>query len=626
MEAHGALKLLDVFRVFALLVLVGLLAVVILAQVYAYHDAFGTTAEQLRNDYLEQQRQLVRREVERVAERIRYRRSTLKSVAEELARQRVLLAERMALTMLRGQDTHTSAADAQAQLLRALSAIRWDEGSGYLFVLDRDGKVLMHPIHPEYVGRILSEMRDTEGRSFIQQVLKIARTEGEGRLLYDFDKPGHPDHPLPKLSYVKRVYVKRVEPYDFIIVSGVYLEDVEAREKRRILDEIQQLHYGMNGYLFVDEWNGLVLAHGGQPELVGTNIWGFEDSNGVKVVQKLIEAAQTEHGQFVYYRWRKPDTGEERPKVSFAIGIPEWRWMIGTGVYVDDIEQDIDRLRLVYRRQMQKGILHALVGAAVMAGLLALVVRLVNGLLLNDFARFRTFFKEAATADRPIDKETLRYSEFRDQADDANRMLADKLAAERRLLEHQSQLEETIAERTRSLEEKSRELAETNLELERLAATDPLTGLLNRRSFYAQALGQMALAERHQRACCLVLLDLDDFKTINDAHGHGTGDRVLQGTAARLSDQLRASDLLARWGGEEITIFLPQTDLGTAASLCERLRSALADRPMVDDLTVTASFGVTDCRPGDDLERMLRRADQALYRAKQKGRNRVEGC
>tara|TARA_Y100001951_G_C11294271_1_gene274420 strand:+ start:330 stop:1760 length:1431 start_codon:yes stop_codon:yes gene_type:complete len=159
-----------------------------------------------------------------------------------------------------------------------------------------------------------------------------------------------------------------------------------------------------------------------------------------------------------------------------------------------------------------------------------------------------------------------------------------------------------------------------------LATTDVLTELPNRRGF--DILAEQALQEalREQSPLCAVLLDLDNFKLINDEHGHLAGDEVLQRFARQLRDKLRQSDILCRWGGEEFILLLKNTDRQAAHDLAEKLRQQCAQqRYAIADQTlqVTASLGLSQWQPGESLHSLLGRTDRALYRAKQSGRDRV---
>lgn len=171
-------------------------------------------------------------------------------------------------------------------------------------------------------------------------------------------------------------------------------------------------------------------------------------------------------------------------------------------------------------------------------------------------------------------------------------------------------------------------IAQARHRLAREAATDPLTGVSNRRHFLAIAPRLMHLAERSSEPVSLLFLDVDHFKRINDEHGHAVGDQVLQTLAQLTRELVRRSDLLARYGGEEFVILLPGAGAAAAARFAERLRRKVAavdhwaetDRP----LSVTASIGVASAEAGAaGLRALLKDADAALYEAKRGGRNQV---
>lgn len=168
---------------------------------------------------------------------------------------------------------------------------------------------------------------------------------------------------------------------------------------------------------------------------------------------------------------------------------------------------------------------------------------------------------------------------------------------------------------------------EEKLRAEQLAQLDPLTGLNNRRAFYDLTGPLWSNAIRHGRDAAVILLDIDLFKRINDVHGHAHGDAVLKVLARVLRQFVRQGDVLARWGGEEFIVFLPETSLPEAIVLAERLREAIAALRIPHErgeTAVTASFGVAQ-RDGDHatLDALIAWADDCLYRAKQQGRNRV---
>lgn len=161
-----------------------------------------------------------------------------------------------------------------------------------------------------------------------------------------------------------------------------------------------------------------------------------------------------------------------------------------------------------------------------------------------------------------------------------------------------------------------------------LTKVDPLTGVRNRHDMMAELDAERERARRTQDACSIAMADLDHFKNINDTHGHVVGDAVLRNISKLFDEQLRPYDTVYRYGGEEFLLCLPNTELGTAQSVLERLRVTIQDTPLqvdgVDEhIAVTASFGVAEVDEVEHIVKTIERADMGLYNAKSSGRNTV---
>ena len=161
---------------------------------------------------------------------------------------------------------------------------------------------------------------------------------------------------------------------------------------------------------------------------------------------------------------------------------------------------------------------------------------------------------------------------------------------------------------------------------EQVARQDALTQLNNRRAFLEAAHPLLDAAARHDRPLSLVMMDIDHFKSINDRYGHKTGDEALVAVANLLKRMSRSSDVVARWGGEEFILLLPESDAQQAANHAERLRRAVSEmRIQAGDsvLTMTSSFGIATRAPEMSLEALIDASDVLLYEAKRRGRNQV---
>lgn len=179
----------------------------------------------------------------------------------------------------------------------------------------------------------------------------------------------------------------------------------------------------------------------------------------------------------------------------------------------------------------------------------------------------------------------------------------------------------------RRLRQRNAELAEAMEKMERMAITDELTGLPNRRHMIVMLNQQKAIADRSNVGFCICFFDLDDFKEINDTLGHHIGDVFLKRFAAAIKSQSRASDLLARFGGEEFVLLATGTNLGGAKIVADRVRKvakAIDFKDVAPASTVTVSGGVAQFRQDDRIETLLARADQAMYLAKNSGKNCIK--
>lgn len=259
--------------------------------------------------------------------------------------------------------------------------------------------------------------------------------------------------------------------------------------------------------------------------------------------------------------------------------------------------------------------------ALIVGGAAALVAVALAWLLAGALARPLSRIAEAAKrvegGDLQAEIPTLVEARELSELSGALRGMKESLVRrEEALARANAELEQRVAQRTLELER-------ANIELETLARKDALTGLFNRRAADDRIVEEIARHRRNQKNLTLMLIDIDHFKSINDRYGHAVGDKVLQQVAQRLSDACRGTDFVARFGGEEFLVLMPETSQVGAAVAAEKLRHA-ASRPMPEIEGVTLSIGVVV--PADrcfDAAAALKIADDALYEAKSTGRDRV---
>ena len=192
------------------------------------------------------------------------------------------------------------------------------------------------------------------------------------------------------------------------------------------------------------------------------------------------------------------------------------------------------------------------------------------------------------------------------------------------LLSDNASLESLVEKRTEELEELNSKLAQKVKQAEHNASYDVLTGVYNRRMFEEMFSKEMSRAKRYSHPLSVILLDIDKFKLFNDKYGHKRGDEILCGISDILRRNLRVSDTLARWGGEEFIILLPNISISQAREKAEHIRNDIEKTSFSGALQLTCSFGITSYIDGESSDAIFIRADKALYTAKDLGRNRVQ--
>ena len=202
--------------------------------------------------------------------------------------------------------------------------------------------------------------------------------------------------------------------------------------------------------------------------------------------------------------------------------------------------------------------------------------------------------------------------------------VTEKVEAREYLQKMHRELESIVNERTAELQRKQKELEEMNKILEKQAITDTLTEVYNRQKFHEMLIQETKESRRYNTHLSLIMFDIDHFKLVNDTYGHQAGDAVLKETARLISENIRDADLLARYGGEEFMILASHTDRESAFMLAEKLRETVRTAKFNRVQHVTCSFGVTQFHGRDTIDSFLKRIDDALYKAKNYGRDRVE--
>ena len=214
-----------------------------------------------------------------------------------------------------------------------VGAMRYNE-TDYLWINDMGPKMVMHPIKPALNGKDLSDFKDPKGKKLFVEFVNVCRQAGEGTVDYLWPKPGH-DNPVAKLSYVKLF-----KPWNWVIGTGVYLESAEQRFMEDAKKAIAQLRYGPKGqdYFWINDMGPTMIMHPIKPELDGKDLSGSKDPNGKTLFVEMVDVCKDKGEGFVDYMWPMPGHEDPVPKLSYVKLFEPWGWIVGTGIYLDDVD------------------------------------------------------------------------------------------------------------------------------------------------------------------------------------------------------------------------------------------------------------------------------------------------
>jgi HD-GYP domain-containing protein (c-di-GMP phosphodiesterase class II)/signal transduction histidine kinase len=424
---HKKYRFIKLIRFWGIVFLAVLAAIIIgIDLTISYHD-LSVHIDNMRASHIEQQKRVSKREVERVVNLIKYEIPKSEILTKSKIKTKVDEASAIVESIYQRNKTVKSDFEIQQMIIDALRLIRFENGSGYYFVIGIDGVGLLLPEIPEIEGSNLLNLKDAHGHYIIRDSIDIAKKYGEGFYEYYWIKPQSGGRDFKKLSFIKRF-----EQYNWFIGTSLYVDDIEEQIKAKWMERINTIRYGKNqvGYLFAADWHGKSLAHGAQPDLIGQNGWEWEDSKGNKTSQMLIAASKKKDGGFVNFWWRKPDTGKESAKIAYAKAVPEWQLFIASGVYIEDIDQSVIPLQKALNAQTQTKIVIFITVVALAFILFFITFHFLSNRLRKDLNLFGSFIDQMAFSDKKIDRRNIQFAELDQMAESANKMITERKKAE----------------------------------------------------------------------------------------------------------------------------------------------------------------------------------------------------
>jgi len=387
---------------------------------FSKYLAFHREINELKAVLLASQQETLKTQVAQVVDYINYQKAQTRQRLQGDIRNRADEAYGVAMNLYRENQGRIPDAGIQKTIKDALRPVRFNQGRGYYFILAMDGVNVLQADRPEMEGQDLLPVQGGGGQFVARDIIALARDQSEGSYEYTWTKPGKAGWGHPKIAYVKRF-----APFDWVIGTGEYLDDVEKDIQQETLARIEQIRFAHGGYIFAGTWEGVSLAGPGK----GQNMIGVTDANGVPVVAELIRLAKG-GGGFLEYLMPSIGRPNDAPKLSYVAGIDSWQWYVGAGAYLDNI----DALAAGRRAEMERSI----ATSTLTIGLILLTAMLLAYLVSNRIAGriqascnvLTRFFKKAATRLEPIVPETVAFAEFRELAEAFNHMAIQRRKSE----------------------------------------------------------------------------------------------------------------------------------------------------------------------------------------------------
>lgn len=402
------------------------LSILIIGAGWFLHEYFQFQSEERKNRsiLLESAQERIKDQVLSVVQYIDYMQSIIEERTRESLQEKVASAYELAMHLYTQNKDSMPREELEALIRESLRPLRFNNGRGYYFILRTSGVNVLLPVTPTQEGTNFLLAPDREKRTAAKELIALGEKKHEGFYHYKWAKPDNLEQNHRKVSYIKLF-----EPYQWIIGAGEYLDEIEKQVQEEVLDRIGGISYGKDSYIFIFNFEERILSHIDE-SFQDAALQNYEDSQGVRVTGQLLKASQRPDGGFVYYSWKKPSTGQELPKLAYAKAYEKWRWVIGAGVYLDDLEARFEAAKVdFFHYALEKAFILL---AAVSLGFLAsfFLLRSHANKIRRSLDVVHDSFENSFTSSKPIQLDKIAFSELQSLARNANIIISEHLDAE----------------------------------------------------------------------------------------------------------------------------------------------------------------------------------------------------
>ena len=677
-----------------------------LISIFFEYQNFQNEKLQMRKEFLYLKKEEIKREVQKAYSIIEYQQQKVEDKLKNDLKNRVLIAHKIATNIYNENKNTKNDEEIKYLIVTALKNIEFDLRTYYFINSNKGEAVLFNKKSKLNENSNIWNLQDKTGKYIIQEQSKIALSKGEGFLKTHFVKPDLNDN----IQYPKLSFVKHFEPFNWHIGMGGYLDDVEKELKNDILEYIATIRFAEDGYIFVNRIDEKALVFDGKKL---PSPMPYSNKN---LFQKQLDILKISDEGFFFYQFKKLNTQKEFPKLGYIKSYAKWGWIIGSGVYIDEIDGELKEKENLIKRVIVNEANTILAILFIIILLVYFISRRITSYIEININNLVEAFKTATLRSKEINSDELTFKEFKVLAEDLNKTLKLKNSAENKIkdylniinqnviisstdakgiitdvndafcnisgysreelinkshniVRHEDMSNELYKQMWESIKnnipwsgelknknkygsyywvkisiypnfEKDKLIGYTAIKqditdkkrVEYLSITDELTQMYNRRFFNIKIEEELKRARREDSFITFLMIDIDYFKKYNDNYGHQKGDDTLIKVAkVILANMKRAGDYGFRLGGEEFGILFclkenPEKSIGLARRIKEEVENLkIEHKASLVNKYITISIGLVIKRANNvkSSSELYKEADEALYKAKEEGRNCV---
>jgi signal transduction histidine kinase len=395
--------------------LIGILGILGSAYIWGAleYSRFQKETSKLRKDLLDTQKNKIKQQVESALQFVNYRKQQMESQIRNETKQRTYEAYKIASYIYNANKDKLSKNEIKKLIHDVLYPIIWDHGNGYYWIGSMQGTLILNHSNPEYEGKRAEDLNNIRGSYIMNESIRIASSQGEGYFFYVWNRPDKKNIISKKLAFVK--YFK---PMDWFIGNGKYFEDEVKSAQKDILNSFEHIKIGKEGYIFLGTYDGLSLTYPAK----GKNVLEVTDSTGREFVREIIAIAKT-GGGFISYVMPKFGNVDMKNKLSYIMGINDWKWYIGFGVYTDEIDKMISEKESQLYSSIKRRAINSIFLLLLLLVLAMFLAQFVAYKVSDDFNAFSLIVDQKNDTNSRVSEYIINFSEFQQMAKSINNIL-----------------------------------------------------------------------------------------------------------------------------------------------------------------------------------------------------------